>query len=56
MTQLLKGKPLDDAVPQAFHLRQRSGAAEVNDMPGACQSRGVTEPQRDWWLGVSRDG
>ena len=26
---------------------QRSVAAGVNDMPGACQSRGVTEPQRD---------
>ena len=26
---------------------QRSGAAVVNDMPVACQSRGVTEPQRD---------
>ena len=27
--------------------RKRSGATAVNDMPGACQSRGVTEPQRD---------
>ena len=26
---------------------QRSGAAVVNDMPVACQSRGVTEPQRE---------
>ena len=24
-----------------------SGDAAVNDMPGACQSRGVTEPQRE---------
>ena len=26
---------------------QRSGGAVVNDMPGACQSRAVTEPQRE---------
>ncbi len=26
---------------------QRSGRAVVNDTPGACQSREVTEPQRD---------
>ena len=26
---------------------ERSGGAVVNDMPGACQSRGVTEPQRE---------
>ena len=26
---------------------QRSDAAGVNDTPGACQSRSVTEPQRD---------
>ena len=28
-------------------LGQRSGGAVVNDMPVACQSRAVTEPQRD---------
>ena len=27
--------------------RQRSGGAVVNDMPVACQSRAVTEPQRE---------
>jgi len=26
---------------------KRSGAAGVNDVPGARQSRGVTEPQRE---------
>ena len=26
---------------------QRSGGAGVNDMPGACQSRAVAEPQRE---------
>ena len=26
---------------------ERSGGAGVNDMPGACQSRAVTEPQRE---------
>ena len=29
------------------HEGQRSGGAVVNDMPGACQSRGVTELQRE---------
>ena len=28
-------------------FRQRSGGAVVNDMPVACQSRAVTEPQRE---------
>ena len=31
-------------------LRQRSDRVGVNDMPAACQSRAVTEPQRDSWL------
>ena len=33
--------------PLGAPFRQRSGGAVVNDMPGACQSRAVTEPQRD---------
>ena len=31
----------------AFLPRQRSGRAAMNDSPGDCQNREVTEPQRD---------
>ena len=27
--------------------RERSGTAVLNDSPGDCQTRGVTEPQRE---------
>ncbi len=33
-----------------------SGATGVNGMPGAFQSRGVTEPQRDRWQPDRADG
>ena len=34
-------------------LRQRSDRVGVNDMPAACQSCAVTEPQRDSCHGAS---
>ena len=38
---------VERGAPLGAPFRQRSGGAVVNDMPVACQSRAVTEPQRD---------
>ena len=33
---------------------KRNVVAVLNDNPADCQTRGVTEPQRDRWRGVKR--
>ena len=37
-------------------VRQRSGGAVLNDSPGGCQTRAVTEPQRDGGICEANDG
>ena len=37
-------------------VRQRSGGAVLNDSPVGCQTRAVTEPQRDGGICEANDG